>query len=86
MPKVMSLAQKGYDDQSTPIMDICEMFMDMVRKCLILEENTYEIGLQACARHCKGVPINMATMCSGTEAPNLAVSLIFERKFIPSSV
>jgi hypothetical protein len=73
--KVLSYAESGIDEKETPISKVKDMFVDIVENA-----TSKRIGLEACAKHFSGAPINIATMCSGTEAPILALMMIFEGK------
>ncbi|OCL14046.1 hypothetical protein AOQ84DRAFT_331743 [Glonium stellatum] len=59
----------GVDDTLPPLSDINEIFMDIT-------QNALNKGLEKCLRDLSGRPLNVATMCSGTESPLLALQLV----------
>lgn len=62
-------AKRGVDLTLPPLSSIEACISHMAEKAV-------ELGLLASIDHLKGRPIRIATMCSGTEAPLLALDLI----------
>lgn len=63
-------AVKGIDETLPPIHDIEDIFEDMAKKAI-------QQGLGKALEALKNQEIRVATMCSGTESPILALDLIF---------
>ena len=63
-------AEKGIDETLPPIHDIEDIFEDMAKKAI-------GQGLDNALEALKNQEIRVATMCSGTESPILALNLIF---------
>jgi hypothetical protein len=68
------LAGKGIDFSRPPRNKIEDIFADMA-------ENAVQLGLSDVLQHLKGRPLNVATMCSGTESPLLAPNLLSQGMF-----
>jgi site-specific DNA-cytosine methylase len=64
-----SSASKYVDLSLPPLSNIEEIFQDMAH-------NALGLGLGEALRELKGRPINVATMCSGTESPLIALQLL----------
>jgi hypothetical protein len=62
-------AGKGIDDSLPPLHDIQSIFNDLTLKAV-------ELGLCDALAKLAGRPINVATMCSGTESPLIALDCI----------
>lgn len=58
----------GIDESLKPISDIQEIFNDLTDKAL-------DLGLDSLLKRLNGRPLKLATMCSGTESPLLALQL-----------
>jgi hypothetical protein len=58
----------GIDETLRPISDIQEIFNDMTAKAL-------KLGFGRFLKHLNGRELRVATMCSGTESPLLALQL-----------
>jgi hypothetical protein len=63
------LAGKGIDSSLPPIVNIEDSFSNLAHKAV-------QLGLSDVLHHLKGRPLNVATMCSGTESPLLALNLL----------
>lgn len=59
----------GVDEALRPIFDIKDIFGDITDKAC-------ELGLKKVITHLKGRKLKIATMCSGTESPLLAIQLV----------
>jgi hypothetical protein len=59
----------GIDEALKPISDIKDIFGDITDKA-------YELGLEKVVTHLQGRKLKIATMCSGTESPLLAIQLV----------
>lgn len=59
----------GVDETLKPISDIKDIFGDITNKAC-------ELGLKKVVTHLKGRKLKIATMCSGTESPLLAIQLV----------
>lgn len=64
-----SSERRALDLNLPPLSSIPEIFEDITRKALSL-------GLREVIQHQPGRPLRVATMCSGTESPLLALSLV----------
>ena len=62
-------APKGLDETLAPLCDIRDIFADMTTKAL-------DSGLREALQHLRGHSVRVATMCSGTESPILALQRI----------
>ena len=62
----------GIDASLPPISDIREIFEDITRKAVNMAQ------FSAFIKHLGARPLNVATMCSGTESPLLALRLIID--------
>ncbi|KAK0850749.1 hypothetical protein LTR03_004490 [Friedmanniomyces endolithicus] len=60
---------KGLDLDLPPLSDTFQIFEDMTSKALTL-------GLGEATKHLAGTPLRIATMCSGTESPLLALLMV----------
>ncbi|KAK1021151.1 hypothetical protein LTS16_026707, partial [Friedmanniomyces endolithicus] len=60
---------KGLDLDLPPLSDTFQIFEDMTSKALTL-------GLREATKHLAGTPLRIATMCSGTESPLLALLMV----------
>nr|POE93396.1 putative atp-dependent helicase c17a2.12 [Quercus suber] len=60
---------KGLDASTPPLHKIDEIFSDLTQKAL-------DRGFDKCLRHLNGRPLRVATMCSGTESPLLALEMV----------
>ncbi|KAK1060563.1 hypothetical protein LTR33_012888, partial [Friedmanniomyces endolithicus] len=60
---------KGLDLDLPPLSDTFQFFEDMTSKALTL-------GLLEATKHLAGTPLRIATMCSGTESPLLALLMV----------
>lgn len=60
---------KGLDESLPPLNRIDDIFLDLTTKAL-------DKGLDKCLQHLDGQPLRVATMCSGTESPLLALEMI----------
>lgn len=63
----------GIDTTLAPLHDIDEIFSDLTSKAR-------KLGLESALKHIGGRNLRVATMCSGTESPLLALDLIGESK------
>jgi hypothetical protein len=68
-------AGKGIDQSLPPLHDIQGIFDDLTQKAV-------ELGLCDALAKLAGRPINVATMCSGTESPLIALDRISQGMFI----
>jgi hypothetical protein len=68
-------AGKGIDDSLPPLHDIQSIFNDLTL-------NAVELGLCDALAKLAGRPINVATMCSGTESPLIALDCISQGMFM----
>jgi hypothetical protein len=59
----------GVDEALRPIFDIKDIFGDITDKAC-------ELGFKKVITHLKGRKLKIATMCSGTESPLLAIQLV----------
>ena len=62
------------DESLPPISDITEIFADLTSKAI-------DVGFSKALDHLGNRPLRVATMCSGTESPLLALGLIKDCKF-----
>ncbi|KAJ8114408.1 hypothetical protein OPT61_g3697 [Boeremia exigua] len=62
---------KGIDLSLPPLDNISDIVADMASRSL-------ELGLRDALLHLKGQPINVATMCSGTESPLIFLQMLAE--------
>ncbi|KAK5711670.1 hypothetical protein LTR17_018305 [Elasticomyces elasticus] len=62
---------KGLDLSLPPLSDASEMFAD-------LTANALKLGLDEVTKHLSGRRIRVATMCSGTESPLLALQMVHD--------
>ncbi|KAF2772471.1 hypothetical protein EJ03DRAFT_324490 [Teratosphaeria nubilosa] len=60
---------KGLDHSLPPLHEIDEIFVDMTERAL-------KMGLGRATTHLKARPLRVATMCSGTESPILAMQMV----------
>lgn len=67
---------KDLDVSQAPMSDLDEIFQDMTAKAL-------RLGFDKAVKHLKSRRLRVATMCSGTESPLLALEMI--RKSLPSN-
>ena len=65
--------KSGISDHLPPIHDITDIFDDMTR-------NAVRLGLRGPLGHLADYKLKVATMCSGTESPLLALQLISDSK------
>lgn len=65
----------GIDMDLAPISKNSEIFADMTN-------NALKLGLEKALNHLNGHVLKVATMCSGTESPILALQLFQESKFV----
>jgi hypothetical protein len=63
----------GVDEALKPICDIKDIFGDITDKAC-------KLGLEKVITHLKGRRLKIATMCSGTESPLLAIQLVSDGK------
>jgi hypothetical protein len=64
------------DENLPPLHDITEIFADLTSKAI-------EGGFSKALDHLGNRPLRVATMCSGTESPLLALGLIKDCKLLP---
>ena len=62
-------SEKGVDLKLPPLHDIEDIFGDMTNRA-------FSFGLEDALKHFNGAPLRVATMCSGTESPILAMGMI----------
>ncbi|KAK3724527.1 hypothetical protein LTR37_001151 [Vermiconidia calcicola] len=62
-------APKGLDGTLPPLSDIRDIFADITT-------NALDLGLREALQHLQGHPVRIATMCSGTESPVLALQMV----------
>ncbi len=65
----------GIAQELKPISKNSEIFADMTKRAL-------ELGLDPVLKHFNGRKLKVATMCSGTESPLLALGLVSEGEMI----
>lgn len=65
--------RKGIDENAPPMTDIKEIFKDIMKKAL-------KMGFGNCLDELQRRSLNVATLCSGTESPILALNMINEGK------
>lgn len=63
---------KGLDRSLPPLSDVRDIFRDITERALKLK-------LEDALKHLNGRPLRVATMCSGTESPLLALQMISEQ-------
>lgn len=61
--------EKGINFDLPPLSDVKDIFHDMTEKAL-------KLGLGKVSNHLQSRPLRVATMCSGTEAPLLALEMV----------
>lgn len=66
----------GLDRSLPPLSDLKEIFLDMTSRALNMLP-----GLKLAVKHLQDRPLRVATMCSGTESPIIALNIIFECKY-----
>lgn len=64
----------GYNDELPPLSTVREWFQDLTKEAV-------RLGLLDAAKHLNKRPLRVATMCSGTESPLLALRHISKSKF-----
>lgn len=69
----------GINEKLPPISNIVEIFDDLTRKAM-------DLGLGKAIQHLGSRKLKLATMCSGTESPLLALQLVSESKYRPLNV
>lgn len=69
----------GVNEKLPPISNIVEIFDDLTRKAM-------DLGLGKAIQHLGSRKLKLATMCSGTESPLLALQLVSESKYRPLNV
>lgn len=65
----------GYRDDLAPLSTVEEWFAD-------LSSNIKKLGFKRFIDHLNGRALRVATMCSGTESPILALKMISDSKFL----
>ena len=70
----------GFQQSLPPMASIQEFFHDMTGRALGMP-----IGLEEVSGRWGGRPLRVATMCSGTESPIMALSLVCKSKFLITS-
>ena len=68
----------GIDTKLPPMSDLTDIFEDMARRALNEDITGNEFSLRNFIQHIRGRKLRIATMCSGTESPILALSKIIE--------
>ena len=71
--------KSGIDESLPPISDISEIFAEMTNTAL-------DHGLLNAINHLEGKVLRVATVCSGTESPILALNEICARKLVSLNV
>ena len=66
--------KSGVNEKLPPINNIVEIFDDLTRKAI-------DLGLGEAIQHLGPRKLKLATMCSGTESPLLALQLVSESKY-----
>lgn len=64
-----SMTEKGINDKLPPLSDIGDIFLDMANKA-------WSLGLRQVIEQFDNRPLRVATLCSGTESPILAIQEI----------
>ncbi|GAB7360989.1 hypothetical protein MBLNU230_g0972t1 [Neophaeotheca triangularis] len=67
--RLIRSSERGLKEELPPLSDVREIFQDMTAKAL-------GNGLNDATKHLSGRSLRVATMCSGTESPLLALELI----------
>ncbi|KAK5743775.1 hypothetical protein LTR17_002397 [Elasticomyces elasticus] len=62
-------SDKGLNANLPPLSETADIFADITRRAL-------ELGLGAATKNLAGKPLRVATMCSGTESPILAMQMV----------
>jgi hypothetical protein len=62
------------------------MFKDITEKSLRPLPSKEDIGLRACANYLKQIPLRIGTICSGTESPILALSMIIQGRQLLAAI
>jgi hypothetical protein len=65
----------GINENLKPICKIEDIFGDITA-------NARKLGLDKAIHHLQGRKLRIATMCSGTESPLLAIQLVSDSKFV----
>jgi hypothetical protein len=74
-------AKVGFDESLPPISDINDIFEDMVKNLETIKvKNMEHLSIKKAVEHIGSHKLRVATMCSGTESPILALDLVSESK------